>query len=150
MGGKRRKSNVQFLPETGMTSPRWYALVLSFCEKLQFYLERTEKYIMRGKHHILFSLQLTQSWLLFLCSLHSGLGRWKYVQLGSRMGYLGCMYTALCTRLVCPHFRQFWQLLGKTIFSSIIIQSQKQSAIVFTIVNYVPSLILSEIFILMS
>ena len=66
---EKEENPMSFLPETGPTSLRWYALVLSFCEKLQLYLERTEKYIIRGKHHILFSLQLTQSWLLFLCLL---------------------------------------------------------------------------------
>lgn len=86
MEGERRKSNVQFLPETELTSPRWSALVLSFCEKLQFFLERTEKYIIRGKHHILFSLQLTRCWLLVLCSLGSGLEHWKCVQLGVGWG----------------------------------------------------------------
>ena len=86
MEGERRKSNVQFLPETEPSSPRWYALVLSFCEKLQFFLERTEKYIIRGKHHILFSLQLTQCWLLVLCSLGSGWSTGSACSLGVGWG----------------------------------------------------------------
>lgn len=91
------------------------ALTLSFWKKLQSHLENIGGYIIRSKYHIIFFITV-ETWLLFLCSLGSGLEDWECMQLETRMGHPGCVHTALCKRLTCPHFRQFWQLPGQTIF----------------------------------